>query len=233
MSITNQYQPRQQRSYFHSKYQPVKVVKFRLGDGVVDVDSGNGEFALFRQLIQAMDACEHQESRKNSGLPRWVVTNWVPLPWTKQNLLPPTLTRDGFFNDALALVELIGVLFDHPVSGVASVVENQVRLPLGGVDALVDAPPKVIFCFPLPSENLENRRRKWCQRRGGHRKRTMCMKEMEQNEDSAKNKKEKRKKKKWRKEEEKEEEKSEKYWGQRQNGWAGAVMVGRGGNGGR
>ena len=27
--------------------------------------------------------------------------------------------------------------------------------------------------------------------------------------------------------------KSEKYWGQRQNGWAGAVMVGRGGNGGQ
>ena len=26
--------------------------------------------------------------------------------------------------------------------------------------------------------------------------------------------------------------KSEKYWGQRQNGWAGAVMVGRGGNSG-
>ena len=27
--------------------------------------------------------------------------------------------------------------------------------------------------------------------------------------------------------------KSEKYWGQRQNGWAGAVTVGRGGNGGQ
>ena len=28
-------------------------------------------------------------------------------------------------------------------------------------------------------------------------------------------------------------EKSEKYWGQRQNGWAGAIMVGRGGNNGQ
>ena len=27
--------------------------------------------------------------------------------------------------------------------------------------------------------------------------------------------------------------KSEQYWGQRQNGWAGAVMVGRGGKGGQ
>ena len=27
--------------------------------------------------------------------------------------------------------------------------------------------------------------------------------------------------------------KSEKYWGQWQNGWAGAVMVGRGGNDGQ
>ena len=34
-------------------------------------------------------------------------------------------------------------------------------------------------------------------------------------------------------EEEEKEEKSEKYWGQRQNGWAGAVMVGRGGYGGQ
>ena len=31
----------------------------------------------------------------------------------------------------------------------------------------------------------------------------------------------------------KERKKSEKYWGQRRNGWAGAVMVSKGGNGGQ
>ena len=35
---------------------PVKVVEFSLGDRVVDVDGGNGEFALLRQLIQSMNA---------------------------------------------------------------------------------------------------------------------------------------------------------------------------------
>lgn len=66
----------------------------------------------------------------------------------------PRLTRNGLLDDSLALVEFVWVFLDHPVSCVAAVVEDQVGLPLSSADAFVDAPPKVVLRFSLPSENL-------------------------------------------------------------------------------
>ncbi len=48
-----------------------------------------------------------------------------------------------------------GVLFEQQVRGVAAVVQDHVGLPVLGVDAPVDAPPKVLLRLAAPRENRE------------------------------------------------------------------------------
>lgn len=64
-------------------------------------------------------------------------------------------TRDGLLDDAFYQTEGRGVFLEEQVRRVAPVVQNHVGLPVLGGDALVDAPPEVLFVLLLPGVDRE------------------------------------------------------------------------------
>ena len=48
-----------------------------------------------------------------------------------------------------------GIFFENQVSGVATVVQDHVRLPIFGRYTSIDTPPEILFGFASPSENRE------------------------------------------------------------------------------
>jgi hypothetical protein len=45
------------------------------------------------------------------------------------------------------------IFLQHKVSGVATIVQDHVRLPVVGRHTTIDAPPEILFRFATPGEN--------------------------------------------------------------------------------
>ena len=78
---------------------------------------------------------------------------------SNRNEISPVHSSDALFNYALHISEHMRILLDDGVGEIPTVVKYHVwlpwflaRLPGWSGDAAINAPPEIIFLFPLPSK---------------------------------------------------------------------------------
>mmetsp|Transcript_11277 Transcript_11277/g.37274 ORF Transcript_11277/g.37274 Transcript_11277/m.37274 type:complete len:264 (+) Transcript_11277:879-1670(+) len=136
----------------------VQVVELALGDGVVDVDCGEQEFAGFLHFVQPFHAgggfLGNPDAGANGALPPLGVLHQV-LRDRLQHQLHLRVVRGGRVGNRAALLELelgLVTLVDEK-RGVTAVVDDDVQVLGTPVEHLVGAPPVLLQSFALPREH--------------------------------------------------------------------------------
>ena len=133
----------------------IEVVELALGDGVVDIDGREGQFALPFQLVESVDAgrCLFADAayRGLCFLPTIRLFALDALQTAQQ--LDPVLCRIGSGLRHGARLFVLGAIQDHH-GGITTIVYNLVgSCPLPEIQGPLRAPPVLLERFTLPGEH--------------------------------------------------------------------------------
>ena len=132
----------------------VKVVEFRLGDGIVHVDGGNEEFA---GVVHFVEAVHPSSGFFGNTFP--ILQHFVPAVWFLGMYFFEEVFNDRLFHAAGIGLDPVTALFKlvtlvDKKGGVAAIVHDELRSgTVGPGEGLIGAPPIFLKGFALPRKD--------------------------------------------------------------------------------